>query len=147
MFGPDFCVHGRLATPNVCLCRLDHFRALEDLPEGEQDEENWNTHVGREEIGKLRRSPWSCGENFEAVEQDDQSEVSEGYPRSVRLPYTLENKGIAVDTLGDKRLAELDVGKTHTAPGEELGNGGQVLEPCEDAVCSGADAHVCEQRD
>jgi hypothetical protein len=69
--------------------------------------------------------------HVEAVEEDDHDEVDQGEPGSVWLEMTLEDKSVAVNPLGFEGLVELEIGNADRAPGEEGGNGSQVLEPCE----------------
>ena len=63
------------------------------------------------------------------------------------MPLALEYERVAVDVLSDECLAEAEVGNADGAPGEELGNGNQVLEPVEDVAGAGRDGHVCKEGD
>ncbi len=81
----------------------------------------------------------------EAVEKDDEAKVDQGSPGQEWLHGALENESVAVNALGIEGLLEIDVGNADAAPGEELGNGDQVLEPGEDQVGARATAHVGEK--
>ena len=146
---PDLSVKSSLTGPDVGLGRVDELAALEYLPKSVQENEDGNTDVGSEEGGKLVGTPSTLGlsEDLEAVEDDDQSEVDESNPGGVGLPLALKDQGVAVDTLGDQCLTEAGVGVADSAPGEKLGDGGQVLEPQEDGVGASGDTHVGEQTD
>lgn len=54
---------------------------------------------------------------------------------------------MGIDALGGAGLAEAEVGDEDGAPGEELGDGGEVHHPVEDLGGAGADAHVGEEGD
>lgn len=139
LFRPDLGVESSLTAPNISLGGVNLLGLLEDLPEQEQEAENWDTDVGSEEVGELVRAPRSLGEDLEAVEDDDQSEVHEGNPSKVWLRLTLEGKSVAVNTLSDESLTEVGVSVADGAPCEQLSNGGKVLEPQEDSVGTSAD--------
>lgn len=71
-------------------------------------------------------------EDVESVEDDDDGEVREREPSGIWLELALEHERVAVHSLGLECLVELDVREADRAPGEERGDGGQVLEPAED---------------
>ena len=144
---PHLGVQSSLAAPDIRLGRVDELGALKHLPEDVEQEEDGHADVGGEEGGKLSRPPWGDGEDLEAVEEDDEDEVDEGDPGTVRLEPALEDQRVAVDALGDECLAELDERDADAAPGEEVGNGHQVLEPVEDGVGASGHTHEGEQRD
>jgi len=86
--------------------------------------------------------------DVKTVEDDDHGEEDEGSPGEVGLEGRLEHQGVAVNTLCLERGVELDVGHADGAPGEERGDGGQVLEPIEDESWStGSDRQICQERD
>ena len=70
---PNFSVKSSLAGPNISLSRVDKLRALEDLPESVQDDEDGNADIGSEKRGELVGAPatFGLGEHLEAVEDDD----------------------------------------------------------------------------
>lgn len=143
-FRPDLRIQRRLATPNVRLRGLDKRRAFEDAPEHVEGNVDGDSDVGGNEVAD---GPVAAREDGESVEEDDDDEVGERRVRRVWLPWAAEDHAVPVDALCDQRLAELDVGDQDADPGEEVGDGGQVLEPVEDVVCAGGDTHVGEQRD
>lgn len=147
LFWPDLSIKRSLAAPNIRRSRIDELRTLEDLPKSVEENEDSHTNVRREEVRDLRCSPRMYREHLEAVEDDDQSEVRERCPGNVWLALAPEEQSAAIDTLKLLCLPEARVGVANGAPGEELGNGGQVLEPGEDCVGASRDAHECEQRD
>jgi hypothetical protein len=144
MLVPDLGVERSLAAPDVGLGGVDKLGALEDLPEDVEHEEDGDTDVGSEEGGELIRAPGADGEDLEAVEEDDQDEVDEGDPGRVWLEPALEDERVSIDALEHQGLAELDEGDADAAPGEEVGNRHQVLEPVEDGVCAGGNTHKGE---
>lgn len=63
------------------------------------------------------------------------------------MPDGLEDERVAVDTLCLEGPVEAEVGDADGAPGEELGNGGEVLEPLEDDGGTLGDGEVGEEGD
>jgi len=141
---PDLSIHGSLARPDISLGRLDEGFTLEHLPEEIEDDVDGDTDVSSDEVID---APVTLGEDCEPVEQQDHAEVGQGDVCSPRLPLALHDEAVAVDTLGDQCLAELDVCDQDVDPGDEVGNGAQVLEPVEDGAGTGAHAHVGKKRD
>jgi hypothetical protein len=138
LFGPNLSIKGCFSTPDVGVGWLDKLGALEYLPERVEQEENGHTNVSSEEISELTGSPLAgMGEDSKAVEEDDQTKVDQGEPSKVWLIRRPEHQSLAINTLRNESLAELDVGNANAAPGEELGNGGEVLEPQKDVVGPG----------
>jgi len=144
LLGPDLGIQRRLATPNIRLTSLDEARPLDDLPDNIQDEENRDTDISRD---KVINGPAALGEDRKAVEENNDGKVDEREPSGVRLPLALEDERVAVHALGLERGVEADVGDANAAPGEELGYGGEVLEPSEDVVGASRDRQVGEQTD
>ena len=139
-------VQRRLAGGDVRLGSRDPPGPLEDLPEQEQGEIDRYAHIGRDEIVQIK-ALGRAGEDVEAVEQCDEREEDETEPCRVWLESRLEDEGVAVDTLCFERGVELDVGDGDGHPGEEVGDGGQVLEPGEDSGGAGRAGHVCQEGD
>lgn len=144
---PNLRIERRLTAPYIRFRRVDHLGSLEHLPESKEETKDRNTNIGCEEVGQLIRSPGSGGEDLEAVEENDEGEVDKGRPGDIRLPLAREDHGVAVDVLGNACLAEPGVCVGNSAPSEERGDCGQVLEPPEHLVGTSADTHVCEQGD
>ena len=142
LLGPMNGVESSLAAKNIGFGRMDPLSAFEDLPEQEQGEINRNADVGRDKIVAEKGL-----EGEEAVEQDDDDEKGKGEVGRVRLPGRAEDQGVSVHSLRFQRLVELDVSNAHVGPGEEVGDGGQVLEPGEHLGGTGRAAHVGQQRD
>ncbi len=136
------CVKSRLSGVNVCLGGIDPMRALVDLPEAVQEEVDGDSDVRGDEVLVAPRRP-----DIEAVEDDDNGEEEEGGIREVWLEWRLEDKGIAVNALSLEGLVELDIRNADTAPGEETGDGCQVLEPGEDDVCTAGARHIRQEGD
>ena len=116
-------IQRRLAGGDVRLRRRDPPRPLEDLPEQEQGEIDWDAYIGRDEvvhIKALRRA----GEDVETVEQSDEGEEDEAEPCRVWLESRLEDEGVAVDTLSFERGVEFNVSDGDGHPSEEVGDGG-----------------------
>ena len=88
-----------------------------------------------------------CKLTLETVEDDDKKEVGERDPSHVWLTRGLENQGVTVDALCRQRLLETGVGEENAAPGDQLRDRSQVLEPDEDVVGAGRNTHEREQRD
>jgi hypothetical protein len=69
---------------------------------------------------------------LETVEDDDEQKVGECNPGDVWLTRGLENQGVAINALCFQRFLEAGVGEQDAAPGDQLRDRGQVLEPGED---------------
>lgn len=93
-----------LSSENVCLCRPDEARPLEDFPERKQYQVDWNSDVRGYEI--------IDGEGFEdveTIEDGDDGEEEEGKIRGEGLEGRLKNESIAVNALSFQSLVESDV--------------------------------------
>lgn len=126
-----------LTRENVRLFRLQPLGPLENLPEDEQGKIDRNPHVSRHERIHIERP-----EDVEAVEDCDDGEEDEGEPCRVRLERGSEDQGASIDILGFKSSVEFDVGDRDGHPGEEVRDGGEVLEPLEDDVGARGARHV-----
>ena len=127
----------------IRLCRVNPFRPLEDLPEGIEQEVNGYADVSGDEIVDHEGR-----KGIEAVEEEDQGEKDQGDPAEVGLKGRLEDERVAVDALRFERFVELDVGDRNTAPGEEVGNCDEILEPGEGfGRSAGSAAEVGEEGD
>lgn len=69
--------------------------------------------------------------DIKPIEDNNEGEVDEREPSCVWLEPGPEYKSVTVNTLCLQCLVELHICNTDRAPGEEGGNGGQVLEPVE----------------
>ena len=127
---------------DVRLGSRDPFRPLEDFPEQEQCEIDRYAHIRRDEAVHIKFLG-RAGEDVEAIEHCEQREKDEAEPCRVWLESRLEDETVAVDTLRFERGVELDVGDGDGHPGEEIGDGGQVLEPGEDGGGASRAGHVC----
>jgi hypothetical protein len=141
---PNLSIHGCLSRPDVGLGGLDKGFALKDLPEEVEDNVDGDTDVSGDEVID---APLALGEDCKSVEEQDHAEVGQGDVCGPWLPLALHDEAVAVNTLGDQCLAELDVCDQDVNPGDQVGNGAQVLEPVEDGAGTGADAHVGKKRD
>ena len=119
-------VEGGFAGEKVRLGRVDPFGTLENFPKGVQHEIDRNTNVSGDEIVD---HPWL--EYVKAIEQDDDAEENECKPGGVGLERGFEDEGVAVNALGDERLVELNICDADADPGEEISDGGEILEPLE----------------
>jgi len=131
-----------LSSKNVRLCRPDEARPLENFPEQKQHEIDRNPNVRSYEI--------IDGEGFEdveTVEEGDYGEEEEREVCGVGLEGRFENESVAVDALSFQSLVELDVCNRDAHPGEEVGDGGQVLEPFEDNVSARGAGQVGQEGD
>jgi len=144
LLGPHLVVNRVLSGPNVRLASAHKARALEDLPEEVQHEEDGDVDVGREEVG---RGPVAIDEDGKAIEDDDDTKVDEREPGRVWLPLGFEDEGVAVNVLRNQGIPEAQIGDANGHPCEELGNGDEVLEPQEDVVGTAGDAQVGEKGD
>ena len=81
--------------------------------------------------------------------RDAQGEKGERAPGEVRLQRRLEDEvSVAVNALDEQGAAEAQVSDADAAPGEELGDGGQVDEPAKDIVVGASGhGHIGQQRD
>lgn len=134
-------IQGRFTGVEVHVDRADEPGALDELPGEEEDEEDGDADVGGNEIVDAEGS----AEGVEAVEDDDHGEEDKGGPGGVGLEGGLEHESVPVNPLGLEGFVELDVGDADTAPGEQPGDGGKVLEPCEDEVGAGGAGHVSQE--
>lgn len=78
---------------------------------------------------------------------DDDGEVGKGEPGGVGLERALEHQLVAINTLRLQGVVELDVRQADGAPGEELRDRGQIVEPEEDDIGSARAAEVGQERD
>lgn len=129
-----------LAGEDVGLLGTQPLGPLEDLPKGIEGEVDWDPHVRRDERIDVKGT-----EDVEAVEKGDHGEENEGEPRRVRLEGGAEDEGAAIHTLGLEGGVEFDVGDGDGHPGEEIGDGDEVLEPLEDDVGARGAGHVREE--
>ena len=142
------CIQSCLACCDVGVGGVDPVGSLEDLPESVQQEEDWNADVGCEEAGDAPVGVMLANKDIEAIEDDYHSEVEKRKPRCVWLESTLEDKSVAINSLGFERFVELNVGDADRAPCEEGGNSDQILEPSENyAGPTWANREVCESGD
>ncbi len=123
-------IQRRFARVQIRLGAADEVSALEDAPEQVQAEINWNADVVSDEA--LVIETWS--ECIEAVEKDDQAEEDSCCVGKVRLEGGLQGELIAIDALCLTRIVKPDVCNVDGHPGEERGNGGEVLEPLKDLI-------------
>lgn len=130
-------IQRRLSSVNIRLRARDPPRPLEDLPERIQHEVDGNPHVSGDETIHIKGP-----EDVEAVEDDDDGEEDEGEPCGVGLEGGPEDEGAAVDALGLEGGVEAEVGDRDGDPGEEGGDGAEVLEPCEDSGGARGARHV-----
>lgn len=121
-----------LSSRDISVRRLVHLRALEDLPECEQQEEDWDTDICGKEIRYVPSTVVRASKDCESIEDDDHGEVSEGGPSCIWLEMTLEDQGITINSLRLEGMVEENVRNADRAPREQGGNGGQILEPCKD---------------
>ena len=135
-------IHRCLASKNVRLCWSDEARSLEDFPEYKQQQVDRNPNVRGYEI-----IDGPGFEDIETVEDGDYGEEEEGEVCGEGLEGRFENQSVAVDALSFQSLVELDVGDRDAHPGEEVGDGGQVLEPLEDNVSARRAGQVCQEGD
>ena len=80
------------------------------------------------------------------VEEDDQAEEDCGADTHVWLERRFEDKCVAINALSLASIVKFDVCDVDADPGEECGDGGQVLEPLEDGAGAGGARHVGEER-
>lgn len=144
LLGPNLGVEGGLAGPDVCVLGLDECGTLEDLPEGIEGKVDGDADISGDEV---LDGPVSGCEDIEAVEDDDDGEVGEGEVCGVGLEPGAEDQVLAVNSLSDQGLAELDEGDADGHPCEEVGNGGEVLEPAEDIGCTAGHGHESDEGD
>ena len=89
-----------------------------------------------------------ANEDIKSIEENDDGKVEEGKPCSVWLETTLEDKGVAVNSLRLERLVELNIGQADRAPCEKGGDGDQILEPSENGCrATGSNGQVCQAGD
>ena len=117
-----------LAGCDIRLLRCQPLGPLEDFPECIQSKVDRDTNVGGDKIIHRPRA-----EYVKTVEEGDGGEEDEREPGSVGLEWRPEDESVAVDTLGLEGGVKFDVGDADRHPGEETGDGGQVLEPGEDS--------------
>lgn len=117
-------VKGGFAGVEVRFGRVDPFGALEDFPKCVKREIDGDADISGDEIVNHPRL-----EDVEAIEQDDDAEEDEGKPGGVGLEGGLEDEGVAVDALDFERLVKLNVRDANADPGEEISDGGEILEP------------------
>ena len=75
---------------------------------------------------------------MEPIEETDDTKKDEGEVRDIGLEGGSEGEGTTIDALGAQGGVEADVGDGDGHPGEEAGDGGEVLEPLEDVCGAGA---------
>lgn len=135
-------IQRRLARCYVGLGRVHPLGPLEDLPEHVQEKVDRDANVVRDETIDVKRL-----EDVKPVEEGDHEEEGKGKPGEVRLERRFENEGVAVDALGFEGLVELDIGDADRHPGEEVGNGDEILEPGENDGRAGRAGKEGEERD
>lgn len=131
-----------LSSEQVRLCRLDEARPLDDFPEHKQHQIDRNPDVRGYEI-----IDGPGFEDIETVEEGDYGEEEEGEVCREGLEGRFKNKSIAVDALSFQCLMESDICHRNAHPGEEVGDGGQVLEPFEDDVGASGAGQVGQEGD
>lgn len=131
-----------LSSEQVRLCRLDEARPLEDFPEHKQHQIDRNPDVSGYEI-----IDGPGFEDVETVEEGDYGEEEESEVCGEGLEGRFENESVAVNALSFQSLVELDVCNRDAHPGEEVGDGGQVLEPFEDNVSARGAGQVGQEGD
>jgi hypothetical protein len=87
------------------------------------------------------------GEDFPAVEHDDDDEEDQRGVGGEGLEPGVEGPVCARDSLGVAGFAEAEEGDEDGDPGEEGGDGRERLEPSEDVIGARRDGHVGEQAD
>jgi hypothetical protein len=147
LLGPHFSVQCCFSSPNICLHRFHELGSLEYLPESIQTKEDRESNVSSEETCQFVRAPWRCGENFKAVEEEDQYKKDAGSPGEVRLPWALENQGVAINILSNESSAEACIRDAYRAPCEELGNRCEVLKPKKYLIGPSGYTHIRDQGD
>lgn len=138
-----------LSSPNIRRRRLNQRIPLQHLPHNVQQKEHPHTRIRCEEVRQLITPPPTLRlrKRLKPIEQDHQHEEEERRPRRVRLERRPENKRVAVHALGLHRAVEPNVREADARPREALRDGGEVLEPGEDEVGAGAQAHEGEEGD
>lgn len=119
-------VESGFATEDVGFGRVHPLGPFEDLPEGIEQEIDGDADVGGDEVVAKEGL-----EGVEAVKQDDHGEKGEGEVGRIGLKVGAENQSAPVHALSLQRFVELDVRNGDADPGEQAGDGGQVLEPLE----------------
>lgn len=144
LLGPYLGIHGSLAGPNVGLFGLDKGRALEQLPEKVQGDDDGDANVVCDEV---LDGPVARCEDGETIEDDNDDKVAEGKVGRVGLEAAPEDQRVAVHTLRNQRLAELNVRDADADPGEQVGQGHECLEVGEGGRAAGRNAEVGQERD
>ena len=136
---PNRCIQSCFPGEDVRFGRIDHLGALDNLPEDEEGKINWDADVGSNEI-----IAGPGFEDVEAVENDDHGEEGQRKISCVGLEGRLEYESVAIDSLRLEGFMELDVSNANAHPREQIGDGGQVLEPLEDYGGTGRATQICQ---
>lgn len=87
-------------------------------------------------------------EDMEAIEKDNDAEITKCYVRSIWLKGTLEYKRVPVDALCFQGVIEAYVRNANAAPREKICDRRQVLEPSKDSCWSTfPNGQVCQKGD
>ena len=131
----------RLARLYIGFPAPDPSRPLDHLPHQKQRRENRHAHIRCDEIVQIERLRLAR-ECVEPVQDHDHHEEEQREPGGVGLEGGFEDQGVTGDTLGAQGGVEADVGYRDGHPGEEGGDGCEILEPGEDGGCAGSGGHV-----
>jgi hypothetical protein len=158
-FWPDNRVQRSFTRVQIGLTRLDEVRTFDDTPEEIEAEVDGDTdvlfllaHLAQNGIGCWRTHIddetliiKSTSNSIEAIEEDDQTKEDCCSIRQIRLERRLERERATIDALRLRRVVEANIRDADRHPGEEGGDGGEVLEPREDRVGAGGAGHVGQE--
>lgn len=125
----------------ICLRWWNPPGTLENFPKKKEGEVNRDANVSSDEI---IYHPWL--KNIKSVKDDNYQEEGKSENCRVGLKWRFEDEGVAVYALRFEREIKMDVRNAYTNPGEEIGNGSQVLEPLENCSRSRGAAEVGKKR-
>ena len=80
---------------------------------------------------EILRVPVSIEEDGESVEEDDDRDHGQTVVRGVRLEGSDKGELRSIDSLRLESVVESNVSEKNCPPGEETGDGGQIVEPSE----------------
>ena len=134
-------IQRRLSGRDIRLFTPHPSRPFIHFPKEEQRRVNHWRHIRRDEPARIE-SLRLARESIEPIEQRNSGKEDEAEPRNVGLKGGFEDEGGAGDVLSAERGIKADVGDRDGDPGEDLGDGGKVLEPGKDLCRAGGAGHV-----
>lgn len=125
----------------ICLRGWNPTGTLENFPKEEEEQVNRDANVSSDEIVY---HPWL--KNIKTIKNDNYREKCKRENCGIGLKWRFEDESVAIYALRFERKIEVDIRDAYANPGEEIGNGSQVLEPQEDCSRSRGTAEIGKKR-